>query len=329
MNWRLGTRGSHLAQWQARAVAARIEAAGGPACDVVVVSTAGDRLQEAPLSDIGGKRLFVKELEEALLSGQIDLAVHSAKDMSVAMPQGLQIAAALPREDPRDVIVLPASFREALPDADAPASAVIAALRAVLGETTRLGTSSVRRIAQLHRLLPGVEFLPVRGNVDTRLQKLDAGEYDALVLAAAGLRRVGRADRISLTLPADICIPAPGQGIIAVQCHDDNGELADFLTTLGDADAMTALDAERALVAELGGGCQMPLGGYCRVQGDELELTAVVTSITSDAEVRAMGFGLRDDPEALGRRVAAQLMQDGAGSILDDVRGFDAPTPDV
>jgi hydroxymethylbilane synthase len=199
----------------------------------------------------------------------------------------------------------------------------------VLGGTPRIGTSSVRRIAQLHRLLPAAEFLPVRGNVDTRLRKLDAGEYDALVLAAAGLRRVGRADRISLALPPDICVPAPGQGIIAVQCHDDGGELADFLATLGDDDAMTALDAERALVAELGGGCQMPLGGHCRVLGDELELTAVVTALTTDAEVRAMGFGDRDDPDALGRRVATQLLHDGAGSILADVRGYDAPTPDV
>src|SRR5690606_24865850 len=127
---------------------------------------------------------------------------------------------------------------------------------------------------------------------------------------------------ISLSLPPDLCIPAPGQGIIAVQCHDDGGELAAHLVSIGDPDALVALEAERALVAELGAGCQMPLGGHCRVDGDDLELTAVVTSIASDAEVRAMGFGTRNDPEALGRRVAAQLLQDGAQSILDDVRGF-------
>jgi len=329
VNWRLGTRGSQLAQWQARAVAARIEADGGPSCEIVVLSTAGDRLQQAPLSDIGGKRLFVKELEDALLAGEIDFAVHSAKDMSVEMPAGLHIAATLPREDPRDALVLPTGHDfAALPD-DASAAQVQAALMAALAGRPRLGTSSVRRVAQLHRVLPDAEFLPVRGNVDTRLRKLDASEYDALVLAAAGLRRLDRADRISVALPPDLCIPAPGQGIVAVQCHDDGGEVSEYLSSLADADASAALEAERALVAALGGGCQMPLGGFCRVSGDDLELTAVVTALTSDAEVRAMGFGRRDDPAELGRRVAAQLLQDGAGSILEDVRGYDGPTPEV
>lgn len=329
MNWRLGTRGSQLALWQANAVAARIEADGGPTCEIVVISTAGDRLQQAPLSDIGGKRLFVKELEDALLTGEIDFAVHSAKDMSVEMPPGLQIAAALPRADPRDALVLPADHGHALPPDDARAAEVLAALAAALGDAPRLGTSSVRRIAQLHRLLPGAEFLPVRGNVDTRLRKLDAREYDGLVLACAGLQRLDRGDRISVALPPDVCIPAPGQGIVAVQCHDDGGEVAEYLAGLGDADALVALEAERALVSALGGGCQLPLGGYCRLKDDDLELAAIVTSIDSDAEVRALGFGTRREPAELGRRVAAQLLQDGAGGILDDVRGYDGPTPEV
>lgn len=328
MTWRLGTRGSQLARWQADAVAARVEAAGGPTCEIVVVSTAGDRLQQAPLSDIGGKRLFVKELEDALLSGEIDFAVHSAKDMSTEMPAGLQIAGALPREDPRDALVLPAGADLRLAD-DAPAAVVLPALAAALGEAPRLGTSSVRRVAQLHRHLPSAEFLPIRGNVDTRLRKLDEGEYDALVLAAAGLKRLDRAARISVALPANLCVPAPGQGIVAIQCHDDGGEVAEFLASLTDDEALVALDAERALVAALGGGCQLPLGGYCRVSGDDLEMVAVVTALDSDAEVRAIAFGQRADPIELGRRLADRLLQDGADTILEAVRAYDGPTPEV
>lgn len=328
MTWKLGTRGSQLAMWQARAVAARITEAGGPDCEIVVVSTAGDRLQQAPLSDVGGKRLFVKEIEDALLQGEIDLAVHSAKDMATAMPGDLQIAATLPREDPRDAIVLPTGSPATFGPDDEP-STVLPALAAALGDAPRLGTSSVRRVAQLHRLLPAAEFLPVRGNVDTRLRKVDAGEYDALVLAAAGLRRLGHADRISLALPPDVCVPAPGQGIVAVQCHDDAGEVAEFLAALTDHDAFVALQAERALVAALGGGCQLPLGGFCRVRGADLELVAVVTALDSDAEIRAIGFGTVDDPHDLGTRVASRLLEDGADAILDAVREYDGPTPGV
>lgn len=328
MTWRLGTRGSQLAMWQAAAVAARIAEAGGPRCEIVVVSTAGDRLQQAPLSDVGGKRLFVKEIEDALLNGEVDLAVHSAKDMATAMPGDLFIAATLSREDPRDAIVLPASNAATFPRGGA-AAALLPALAAALGSSPRLGTSSVRRVAQLHRQLPAAEFLPVRGNVDTRLRKLDDGEYDALVLAAAGLRRLDRGGRISLALPPELCVPAPGQGVVAIQCHDDDGEVAALLASITDHEAHVALDAERALVAALGGGCQLPLGGFCRVNGDDLELIAVVTALDSDAEVRAIGFGSSHDPVELGRRLADRLLEDGADAILEAVRSYDGPTPGV
>ena len=212
--WRIGTRGSALALWQANTVKARLEALGVAPCEIVVIKTDGDRLQDAPLSDIGGKRLFVKEIEDALLDGEIDLAVHSAKDMAVALPAGLHIAGVLPRADARDAVVLPET--RGLVDAS------LTQLLEALGGRPRIGTSSVRRIAQLHRQLPGAEFLPVRGNVDTRLRKLDAGEYDALVLAAAGLHRLERGARISGCLPVDACIPAPGQGIVAVECREDS-----------------------------------------------------------------------------------------------------------
>lgn len=320
--WRLGTRGSALALWQAQAVARLLEDVGIAPCEIVVIKTGGDRLQEAPLSDIGGKRLFVKEIEDALLQGEIDLAVHSAKDMAVHLPDGLQIAGTLARADARDAVVLPDSVL-------VPAEADLAALTAVLGPAPAIGTSSVRRIVQLHRHFPGAEFLPVRGNVDTRLRKLDAGEYGALVLAAAGLQRLDRAGRISALLAVDVCVPAPGQGIVAIECREDAEEIALALEAITDPLAGVALRAERALVATLGGGCQLPLGGYCRATDDGgLELLASVTSIESEHEVRALGFGTPDDPEDLGRQVADRLLADGAGAILEAVRVYEGPTPD-
>src|SRR5687768_863033 len=205
---RLGTRGSELALFQARTVAALLERHSGASCEIVVIKTSGDRLAEATLSQIGGKRLFVKEIEDALLAGDIDLAVHSSKDMPAVLPDRLDVGAVLPREDARDALVLPAAAADfrSLDD-----------IGRVLGRAPRIGTSSVRRSAQLTRLFPGASFLPIRGNLDTRLRKLDSGQYDALVLAAAGLRRLGRSARLSTVLPPDVCVPAPGQGIIAVE----------------------------------------------------------------------------------------------------------------
>src|SRR4029450_3515912 len=217
---RLGTRGSKLALWQANTVAARIAAAGGPPCRIVVIKTSGDRLQDAPLSEVGGKRLFVKEIEDALLRDEIDLAVHSSKDMPAVLPDGLVVAGVLPREDPRGAVVLPANQAR-------PPIAGIDDLVAALGQSPSIGTGSVRRIAQLTRLFPGARFTPIRGNLDTRLRKLDEGAHDALVLAAAGLRRLGFADRISFALPPAACIPAPGQGIVAVESREGSAHVRD------------------------------------------------------------------------------------------------------
>lgn len=319
--WRIGTRGSALALWQATTVKAALEALGVAPCEIVVIKTDGDRLSDAPLSDVGGKRLFVKEIEDALLDGEIDLAVHSAKDMAVVLPEGLHVAGVLPRADARDAVVLPQG-------ADA-GDASVAALTAALGAAPRIGTSSVRRVAQLHRQFPGAEFLPVRGNVDTRLRKLDAGEYDALVLASAGLDRLDRGARISGRLPVEACIPAPGQGIVAIECREDAEQITQTLVAMSDAAADVALRVERAIVAALGGGCQLPLGAHCRTREDGgLELIACVTSIESDHEVRAIGFGDAADPEALGEQVAERLIADGAGAILDAVREYKGPLPD-
>ena len=309
---RLGTRGSQLALYQARLTKELLKAQARVDAEIVVIKTSGDRLAEATLSAIGGKRLFVKEIEDALLAGSIDLAVHSSKDMPVLLPDGLAIAAALERQDPHDAVVLSGE--------GAPSFRFIEELVAYLGESPRIGTSSVRRIAQLSRVIPSARFLPIRGNLDTRLRKLDGGEFDALVLAAAGLARLDRASRISATLPVTACVPAPGQGIIAVEVRYDNTDARELAQRINDRTAAAALAAERALVRRLEGGCQMPIGAYAASTGMEMELTAIVTSLDGAQAVRAQATGRPDDAEALGERVADRLLADGAAAILADVQ---------
>jgi len=313
---RLGTRGSQLALYQAHTVARGLAQAGGPSCEIVIIKTSGDRLQEAPLSEVGGKRLFVKEIEDALLKGEIDLAVHSSKDMPAVLPEGLAIGGVLPREDPLDAVVLPQ--REG---GDLAGTVDADQLVAALGQTPSIGTSSVRRIAQLTRLMPAATFLPIRGNLDTRLRKLDAGDYDALVLAAAGLRRLGFASRISATLPVAACVPAPGQGIIAIEIRAGDSALQRALAAITDAAAAAALTAERAVVEALGGGCQTPIGALATpAGGDTLELAAAVVALDGSRVVRATERGTRSAARDLGGRVATRLIEDGAGEILDETR---------
>jgi hydroxymethylbilane synthase len=311
---RLGTRGSQLALWQARTVAAHIAAAGGPICRIVVIKTDGDRLQDRPLSELGGKGLFVKEIEDALLAGAIDLAVHSSKDMSAVLPEGLTIAGVLPRENPLDAVVLPTAAQgSALTSTDA--------LVAVLGDSPSIGTGSVRRIAQLTRLFPNARFAGIRGNLDTRLRKLDEGAHDALVLAAAGLTRLGFASRISLSIPADACVPAPGQGIVAIEVRRDDRRVSDAVSAVSDAAAGDALTAERALIAALGGGCQTPVGAMASlVDGDRLEMVAVVAALDGSSVIRGTARAARNDAAGLGARLGAQLISDGAERILSEAK---------
>ncbi|PYQ73124.1 MAG: hydroxymethylbilane synthase [Acidobacteria bacterium] len=312
---RIGTRGSQLALWQANTVKRRIEEAGGPACRIVVIKTSGDRLQEAPLSEVGGKRLFVKEIEDALLRNEVDLAVHSSKDMPAVLPEALTIAAVLPREDPLDAVVLPVGSIRLRP----PSIASIDDLVAALGRSPSIGTGSVRRIAQLTRLFPGARFTPIRGNLDTRLRKLDEGAHDALVLAAAGLRRLGFASRISLALPAAACVPAPGQGIVAIEVRDGDDDTRRAVVHIDDRAAGAALKAERAVVEALGGGCQTPIGALATPEdGDTLQLVAVVVALDGSRAVRGHARGPRERAAALGASVGAQLLADGAGDILAD-----------
>jgi len=306
---KLGTRGSQLALFQANTVADLLLSRAGVSCEIVVIRTSGDRLAEAPLSDVGGKRLFVKEIEDALLDSRIDLAVHSSKDMPAVLPDGLALGAVLPRADARDAMVLPA------PGPAMPLEEVVRRL----GEAPRVGTSSVRRTAQLMRLFPSARFDPIRGNLDTRLRKLDAGEYDVLVLAAAGLSRLGHEDRISAALSPGTCVPAPGQGIIAVEVRGNDEKAASVVKTINDAAAAAALTAERAVVTRLGGGCQMPIGAYAAESGGALVLTAIVISVNGSKTARAEAQGPVADAALLGDRVAEELLARGAGQILAEV----------
>lgn len=319
---RIGTRGSALARWQAREVSRRLEAATGHTCEIVIIRTAGDEPPNAPgtvsspstsgtrgtlgtVGTLSAKATFVKEIEDALLEGRVDLAVHSSKDLSAALPAGLRIGAVLPRDDPRDAVVLPGG-------------AVVADLDALvrhLGAGPRIGTSSVRRAAAIAALIPRATVVPLRGNVDTRLRKLDAGACDAMLLAAAGLNRLGLSQRISLALPADLLVPAPGQGIVAIEIRADAAEVARAVEAIGDRDAETALMAERAVVKALGGGCQMPLGAHATLSDDVLVVTASVLS-PDGRMIRAETRGDRSAAAALGEALAAELLARGAADIL-------------
>jgi hydroxymethylbilane synthase len=292
---------------QARHVAALLRQHGHVEPEIVEVKTAGDRLVDVSLASVGGKGLFVKELEEALLAGTIDLAVHSSKDMPAVLADGLAVVAALPRQDPSDALVLPAG---------APSSSFADALR-TLGTSPAIGTSSVRRVAQLTAAIPGARFQPLRGNVDTRLRKLDNGQADAVILAAAGLRRLGLDHRISTLVPVDLCVPSPGQGTVAVEARAADNDVRDALGALDDAASAACLRAERAVVSRLGGGCQMPIGALATITADQLWLRCVVVSPDGSRAVRAEARGHLTGATELGTEAADRLLASGASEILE------------
>lgn len=310
---RIGTRGSPLALWQAHAVASALERCGGPSCEVLTIRTTGDRLSAAVLSEVGGKAAFVKEIEQALLDNEIDIAVHSAKDLPAELPAGLGVCAVLPREDPRDALALPVD-REHAGEHDA------ASLVRSLGPEPRIGTGSVRRVAQLAPQFKTAHFAQIRGNVETRLRKLDAGEYDLLVLAAAGLVRLGLGNRISARLSFDDCVPAPGQGIVAIETRTADRATASVLSEIDDPAARASLDAERALLIALGGDCHVPIGGVATLDGDRLTLRAVVASVDGARGLREEQRGPAGDATRLGQHVADALLAAGAADIIAEHR---------
>ena len=296
---RIGTRGSLLAKWQAESIRKRVFAAAGVEAEIVIIKTAGDRMQQAPLTQIGGKGIFIKELEEALLEESIDLAVHSVKDIPTDTPSRLMFPAVCRRDDVRDCLV----------------GSTLASLR----QGARVGTSSLRRQAQVLHIRPDLDFRDLRGNVDTRLRKVESGEYDAILLAKAGLDRLGVSQRISEILSPDVCMPAVGQGAIAVECRLKDTETADILAPLDDAETRTAIIAERALLAALQGGCQVPLGAWARIERGELVLEACVSSVDGVQYVKQRATAPPDQAAALGEHMARLLIESGAQSILEEV----------
>jgi len=289
----IGSRGSKLALWQAEYIGEQLKALGIET-RIQVIKTSGDQIQDVPLAQAGGKGLFTKEIDEALLSGSIDLAVHSMKDVPTGLPAGLTIAAIPEREEPRD--------------------ALIGCTLAELKDGSSIGTSSLRRQAQLLAYRPQLNIEMLRGNVDTRLRKLDEGKYDAIVLAAAGLRRLGWQDRIRELIPVEIMCPAVGQGALAIETRNDGGVAHELIRKLDHAETRTAVTAEPAMLEKLGGGCQVPIGGYAFLEKGVIHMRAIVASPDGKRVVHAELSGV--DPARTGASLGRNLLEQGAEDIL-------------
>jgi hydroxymethylbilane synthase len=296
----IGSRGSKLALWQANYIHSRLEALGHE-CRIEVITTTGDRFQSGMLREIGNKGLFTKEIEEALLARHIDVAVHSLKDMPTALPDGLAITAIPEREDPRDALV--GARLEHLPAG------------------ARVGTGSLRRVAQLAAFRPDLKIEPVRGNVDTRLRKLDEGQFEAIVLACAGLNRLGWRERIAEALPVTVVCPAVGQGALAIETRADDGDGMQACRQLEHAPSRAAVTAERAVLERLGGGCQVPVGAYAEVHGNRLFIRGIVCSTDGRQLVRDEGEGDVSRAHEIGHELGGRLLEAGAREILGAVYG--------
>jgi hydroxymethylbilane synthase len=296
---RIGSRGSKLALWQSNHIKEILARDCGAPSEIVVIKTSGDQLASAPLSEIGGKGIFVKEIEEALLSGKIDLAVHSAKDLPTQTPAGLGFPAICEREDVRDALV----------------SAKGEKLNA-LPRRARIGTGSLRRQAQLRYARRDFQFVDMRGNVDTRLLKLGDGACDAIVLAKAGLDRLGLTSRITEVLSTEVSLPAVGQGALAIEARDGDAELLAILKKLDHAATRAAVMAERSLLRELEGGCQIPMGAWARIENGALVLDACVVSLDGADYIRRRVVGKIEGAEEVGRRMAHEMIDAGGARIL-------------
>jgi hydroxymethylbilane synthase len=302
---RIATRKSPLALWQAEHVAALLENTfPGVTTELVKMSTQGDKILDAPLAKIGGKGLFVKELEVGMLEGTADIAVHSMKDVPVEFPEGLHLGAILSREDPTDAFVSN-KFR----------------LIKELPTYARIGTSSLRRQCQVKALYSDAEILTLRGNVNTRLAKLDAGDYDAIILASAGLKRLGMAGRITERLDTAISLPAIGQGAIGIECRSDDVEINALLKQLHDVDTGLCVSAERAMNARLQGGCQVPIAGFAEIQGGGLSMRGLVGNPDGSQIFRSEANGKFEEAQAIGIKIAEDLLAQGADKILKALYG--------
>jgi hydroxymethylbilane synthase len=302
----IATRGSKLAIWQAEWVKSQLQEMN-PGLDVELkkIKTTGDKILDVPLAQVGGKGLFVKEIEEAMLRGDADLAVHSMKDVPTDLPEGLHLSAICEREDPRDAFI---------------AAAGIGGFSA-LPRGAHVGTSSLRRICQILNRRPDLKITQLRGNVDTRLRKLDEGEFDAIILATAGVKRLGHADRITEILPVDLCLPAIGQGAVGIECRVDDPFINGLLEKLDHRDTSVCVRAERAFLKKLEGGCQVPIAAFARLQDGAITIDGLVGSLKGETLIRDSVKGPAEEAESLGTRLAETLLSMGADSILAEVYG--------
>lgn len=306
---RIATRQSRLALWQAEHVAAKLRAAHA-SLEVVLVpmTTQGDRILDRTLAQVGGKGLFIKELEIAISEDRADVAVHSMKDVPSELPEGMMLAAMLSRADPRDAFL---SLRHASFDA--------------LPRGARVGTSSLRRQCQIKTLRPDLDVVALRGNVDTRLRKLQDGEYDAIVLAAAGLVRLGLADRITHLIDTQRSLPAVGQGIVGIECRSDDARSIELVQALNDPSSRHCCEAERAFALRLQGSCQSPIAGFAELEGDRLQLRGLVGSADGRTVYRGSIEGSVSQRHALGTALAERLLAEGAGDLLAELRSHPQP----
>ncbi len=299
---RIATRQSALAMWQTEYVKARLESAHpGLAVEIIGMTTRGDKIQDRPLVEVGGKGLFVKELESALRSETADIAVHSMKDVPMELLGDMEIAVMCEREDPRDAFV--SNQFSTLED---------------LPPRATVGTSSVRRKSQISALRADLHFADLRGNVDTRLRKLDEGQYSAIILAVAGLIRLGWADRITAALPAEVCIPSAGQGAVGIECRAGDEEARQLLAPLNHLDTFTAVACERSLSRRLQASCEVPVAAYARLLDGKLQVNGMVASLDGKRILKAELHGEPDAAEALGEALAEELLQKGAADLLPE-----------
>jgi hydroxymethylbilane synthase len=306
-NVRIGTRGSKLALWQAHYVKARLEKLfPGIDIDVQIIKTTGDKILDAPLAKIGDKGLFTKELETALLDGRIDLAVHSFKDVPTLISEGLTITAVLEREDPCDVFI--ANTKKAhRAFLNLPKNAIVA-------------TGSLRRKCQLLNARPDIRIVDIRGNLDSRIKKLDESDWDGIILANAGVTRLGWAERITEILPFEIILPAVGQGALAIEIRNDDKRIDNILHTLHHVPTASAVAAERALLRHLEGGCQIPVGAYGQIRGNTIQLVAIIGSLDGKRIVKGSRTGSHIDAEKIGIELAKELLSRGGAEILAEIR---------
>lgn len=300
----IGTRGSKLALWQANYIRDLIGEFSDLPVDIQVIKTTGDKILDVPLAKVGGKGLFTKEIEVELAAGRVDLAVHSMKDVPTELPEGLVMAATPPRADVRDVIVSgPEGY-----DLDS------------LPQGGRLGTSSLRRRAQVLALRPDLEIVDVRGNLDTRMRKAEEGEVDAVVLAAAGITRMGWEDRITHRISVEQMVPAVGQGAVGVEIREEDVFMKDICAQLTHEPTLTCVSAERVVMRRLEGGCQVPIGAYARLEADRLVMDGLVASVDGEVLLRDRVEGAATDPAGLGEQMVARLLELGARQVLDAIR---------